>query len=197
MFGLIAIRRCNAARVTSSISRRGADRQLGRRHQVRVVGFSVAQKSAFGIKVTVVGGPVRTDWARRSLRVPHPSCLCRDHHASKAAERTGGHQPGDPRRAAEAIITVVDSSSRRSSHAGCPRAKMRASSLRSPLNSIDGKRWRSAPRQAIAGCDGADFRKGPARKICRPPARSDGAMGERHDRWPANCTRVTLRSLRR
>ena len=81
-----------------------------------VVGFSESlskEVGAFGIKVTVVEpGPFRTDWAGRSLQSsPHPIDAYAEtvHARLKQLSASSGRQPGDPRRAAEAIITAVDS----------------------------------------------------------------------------------------
>lgn len=81
-----------------------------------VVGLSEAlskEVGALGIKVTVVEpGPFRTDWAGRSLQSSGQriDAYAKTVHArlDQVAEMSG-HQPGDPARAAEAIITVVDS----------------------------------------------------------------------------------------
>ncbi|KQS75573.1 short-chain dehydrogenase [Rhizobium sp. Leaf384] len=81
-----------------------------------VVGMSEAlskEVGALGIKVTVIEpGPFRTDWAGRSLQ----SATGRiDAYAKTVHERLdqvaelSGHQPGDPIRAAEAIIQAVES----------------------------------------------------------------------------------------
>lgn len=80
-----------------------------------VVGLSEAlskEVGALGIKVTVVEpGPFRTDWAGRSLQ----SAARIDAYAKTVHERLdqvaqdSGHQPGDPVRAAEAIVTAVGS----------------------------------------------------------------------------------------
>jgi NAD(P)-dependent dehydrogenase (short-subunit alcohol dehydrogenase family) len=66
-----------------------------------------------GIKVLIVEpGPFRTDWAGRSLKVPaHPIA---DYAQTAVARRQNiaggsGKQPGDPVRACEAIIKVVES----------------------------------------------------------------------------------------
>ncbi len=64
-----------------------------------------------GIKVTIVEpGPFRTDWAGRSLKVPKVPIA--DYADTAGARRDAIHgysgtQPGDPVRAAEAIITAV------------------------------------------------------------------------------------------
>jgi NAD(P)-dependent dehydrogenase (short-subunit alcohol dehydrogenase family) len=66
-----------------------------------------------GIKVTVVEpGPFRTDFAGRSLQMPQTEIA--DYAATAGARRQqiasySGQQPGDPVRAAQAIITVVQS----------------------------------------------------------------------------------------
>ena len=80
-----------------------------------VVGLSEAlskEVGALGIKVTVVEpGPFRTDWAGRSLQ----SADRIDAYAETVHQRLdqvaaySGHQPGDPVRAAEAIVAVVNS----------------------------------------------------------------------------------------
>ncbi len=68
---------------------------------------------ALGIRVTVVEpGPFRTDWAGRSLRqTHHPIAAYAATSGARRAEIAGrsGKQPGDPVRAAEAIIKVVES----------------------------------------------------------------------------------------
>ncbi len=81
-----------------------------------VVGFSESlskEVGAFGIKVTVVEpGPFRTDWAGRSLQSsPHPidAYVETVHARLKQLHAISGHQPGDPARAADAIIEVVES----------------------------------------------------------------------------------------
>jgi NAD(P)-dependent dehydrogenase (short-subunit alcohol dehydrogenase family) len=66
----------------------------------------------FGIKVIIVEpGPFRTDWAGRSLKTPKKPI---DAYAETAIGRRrqiqsySGNQPGDPMRAAEAIIDTVE-----------------------------------------------------------------------------------------
>lgn len=74
---------------------------------------ALAKETApLGIKVTIVEpGPFRTDWAGRSLRTPKAAIA---DYAVTAGERRAairaysGTQPGDPARAAEAIIRAVD-----------------------------------------------------------------------------------------
>jgi len=75
---------------------------------------ALAKEAApLGIKVTVVEpGPFRTDWAGRSLRTP--AVAIEDYAATAGARRAAirsysGTQPGDPVRAAEAIIAAVES----------------------------------------------------------------------------------------
>jgi len=65
----------------------------------------------FGIKVTIVEpGPFRTDWAGRSLRTPATGIEAYAETAiarRKAIQDYSGSQPGDPVRAASAIIQAV------------------------------------------------------------------------------------------
>ncbi|WP_233885960.1 oxidoreductase [Paraburkholderia flagellata] len=80
-----------------------------------VEGFSdslLAEVGPLGIKVTCVEpGPFRTDWAGRSL-VQTPSRI--DDYAETAGARMkrtaegSGHQPGDPVRAAQAMIRITE-----------------------------------------------------------------------------------------
>jgi NAD(P)-dependent dehydrogenase (short-subunit alcohol dehydrogenase family) len=67
-----------------------------------------------GIRVTAIEpGPFRTDWAGRSLRhAKHPITEYADTAGARLAQITGrsGKQAGDPVRAADAIIKVVESS---------------------------------------------------------------------------------------
>jgi NAD(P)-dependent dehydrogenase (short-subunit alcohol dehydrogenase family) len=82
-----------------------------------VEGFSeglAKEVEPLGIKVTIVEpGPFRTDWAGRSLKqTRHP---IEDYAKTSSARRQGiasgsGKQPGDPVRAAEAMIKAVESS---------------------------------------------------------------------------------------
>jgi len=103
-----------------------------------VVGLSEAlaqEVGPLGIKVTVVEpGPFRTDWGGRSLQ---SSATRIDAYADTVHKRLdmiaqySGHQPGDPVRAADAIITAVESD-------------------KPPLNLILGKFGLDAVRQKIA-----------------------------------------------
>ncbi|WP_321946253.1 oxidoreductase [Paraburkholderia sp. J10-1] len=80
-----------------------------------VEGFSdslLAEAGPLGIKVTCVEpGPFRTDWAGRSL-VQTPNRI--DDYAETAGARMkrtaegSGHQPGDPVRAAQAMIRITE-----------------------------------------------------------------------------------------
>jgi NAD(P)-dependent dehydrogenase (short-subunit alcohol dehydrogenase family) len=77
------------------------------------LGEALARETAeLGIKVTTVEpGPFRTDWAGRSLKQTRQSI---DAYASIAGKRraqvagSSGQQPGDPARAALAIIAAVE-----------------------------------------------------------------------------------------
>jgi NAD(P)-dependent dehydrogenase (short-subunit alcohol dehydrogenase family) len=66
-----------------------------------------------GIRVTAIEpGPFRTDWAGRSLKqAEYPIAAYADTAAARRAQITGysGKQAGDPVRAADAIIKVVES----------------------------------------------------------------------------------------
>ena len=111
----------------------------------------------FGIKVLIVEpGPFRTDWAGRSLKSPKQPI---EAYAESAVARRNavraynGTQPGDPVRAAEAIVAMVES-------ADTP--------LRLPLGSIafDGvtakiETMRGEIAAVEATARGADFPKEP------------------------------------
>ena len=81
-----------------------------------VVGFSEAlskEVTPLGLKVTIIEpGPFRTDWAGRSMKTSEhliDAYAETVHCRFKQFTEFTGKQPGDPRRAAEAIITAVDS----------------------------------------------------------------------------------------
>ena len=66
----------------------------------------------FGIKVLIVEpGPFRTDWAGRSLKTPKRPIVAYEETAIARRRQIRGYsgdQPGDPLRAAEAIIATVE-----------------------------------------------------------------------------------------
>jgi NAD(P)-dependent dehydrogenase (short-subunit alcohol dehydrogenase family) len=66
----------------------------------------------FGVKVLIVEpGPFRTDWAGRSLKTPsHPIDAYAETAIARRRQTQGysGSQPGDPVRAAEAIVATVE-----------------------------------------------------------------------------------------
>ncbi|ART93739.1 short-subunit dehydrogenase [Zymomonas mobilis] len=81
-----------------------------------VVGLSESlskEVGALGIKVTAVEpGPFRTDWAGRSLQASKHIISAYEetvHVRLRQVSEASGHQLGDPRRAAEAMVAVVDS----------------------------------------------------------------------------------------
>ena len=84
------------------------------KYAVEGLSESLAQEVApLGIKVTIVEpGPFRTDWAGRSIKQSATRIADYDQTAGERREQTearSGNQPGDPVRAAEAIIAVVQS----------------------------------------------------------------------------------------
>ena len=65
----------------------------------------------FGIKVTIVEpGPFRTKWGHDNARFATPLPDYVDKYGNQEEQRaaTSGGEPGDPRSAAEALLTVVD-----------------------------------------------------------------------------------------
>ena len=80
-----------------------------------VEGFSdslAAEVAALGIKVTCIEpGPFRTEWAGRSLRQDAPKIGDYADTAQRMAAMAGysGKQPGNPAKAAEAMIAVYES----------------------------------------------------------------------------------------
>lgn len=128
LFGLIALTKAvlpgmrarrsghivNIASVGGLVGNPGSGYYAGTKFAL--VGLSEAlskEVAPLGIKVTVVEpGPFRTDWAGRSLQSsPNPIDDYADtvHARLKQVSGYSGKQPGDPVRAAEAIITAVDS----------------------------------------------------------------------------------------
>jgi NAD(P)-dependent dehydrogenase (short-subunit alcohol dehydrogenase family) len=67
--------------------------------------------AGLGIRVTLVEpGPFRTDWAGRSLRVDPPGAAYAQSVGARVAQMqsNSGRQAGDPARAADAILQLVD-----------------------------------------------------------------------------------------
>ncbi len=91
----------------------GSGYYAGTKFAVEGLSESLSKEVApFGIKVLIVEpGPFRTDWGGRSLKVPKRAM---EAYAETAIARRNqirsysGTQPGDPVRAAEAIIATVD-----------------------------------------------------------------------------------------
>ena len=83
------------------------------KHAVEGLSDSLSREVApLGIKVTCVEpGPFRTDWAGRSLKQTRPSIADYQNTVGARLELTAnysGKQPGDPVRAAESIIKIVE-----------------------------------------------------------------------------------------
>jgi len=83
------------------------------KHAVEGLSDALAKEVApLGIKVTCVEpGPFRTDWAGRSLQQRRPTISDYQDTVGARLETTAnysGQQPGDPVRAAQAIITAVE-----------------------------------------------------------------------------------------
>lgn len=81
-----------------------------------VIGISEAlskEMAPLGVKVTaVLPGPFRTEWQGPSLQTSHHQIVAYDdtvHKRIKQLAATDGQQPGDPRRAGEAILAAADS----------------------------------------------------------------------------------------
>jgi NAD(P)-dependent dehydrogenase (short-subunit alcohol dehydrogenase family) len=115
--GMRARRRGNVLNITSQagfVGYPGSGYYAATKHAVE--GFSdalAAEGGPLGIKVTCVApGPFRTDWAGRSLKQT-PSRIA--DYAETAGARMNstagysGQQPGDPVRAGEAMIRIVES----------------------------------------------------------------------------------------
>jgi NAD(P)-dependent dehydrogenase (short-subunit alcohol dehydrogenase family) len=114
-----------------------------------VNGFSEAlskEVGPLGIKITVVEpGPFRTDWAGRSLQSSAHDIAAYDdtvHARLRQLSAYSGKQPGDPRRAAQAIITAVDSEHPPLNLVlGAPGLKMVRQKLAALVEELD--RWES------------------------------------------------------
>ncbi|MEX1826855.1 oxidoreductase [Luteibacter sp. CQ10] len=82
------------------------------KHALQAVTDALVQEvGPLGIHVTAIQpGPFRTDWAGRSME--HADNRIADYEGSagamrKALEQRNGRQPGDPSRAADAIVAIV------------------------------------------------------------------------------------------
>jgi NAD(P)-dependent dehydrogenase (short-subunit alcohol dehydrogenase family) len=104
----------NISSVGGLVGNPGSGYYAGTKFAVEGVSEALSREVApLGLKVTLVEpGPFRTDWAGRSLQLPErfidayaPTVGAR----RKQLTELSGHQPGDPVRAADAIIAVVDS----------------------------------------------------------------------------------------
>jgi NAD(P)-dependent dehydrogenase (short-subunit alcohol dehydrogenase family) len=103
----------NISSVAGFIGFPGSGYYAASKHAVEGWSDALAAEGApLGIKVTCVEpGPFRTDWAGRSLKQTRSQIA---DYAETAAARMGatagysGQQPGDPRRAAEAIIAITE-----------------------------------------------------------------------------------------
>jgi short-subunit dehydrogenase len=103
-------------------------------------GFSEAlaqEVSAFGIHVTIVEpGPFRTDWAGPSLVTPARQIDAYADTAHKTIATLNGYsgqQPGDPDKAAQAMIAVVDS---KNPPLRLPLGEMALGRIRNKLKSV-------------------------------------------------------------
>jgi NAD(P)-dependent dehydrogenase (short-subunit alcohol dehydrogenase family) len=115
--GMRERRRGHIINITSQagfVGLEGSGYYAATKHAVEGLSDALGREVApLGIKVTCVEpGPFRTDWAGRSLRQTRPAIA--DYQATVGArlERTAGfsgRQPGDPARAAEAMIAIVES----------------------------------------------------------------------------------------
>ncbi|SFG27483.1 NADP-dependent 3-hydroxy acid dehydrogenase YdfG [Novosphingobium sp. CF614] len=83
------------------------------KYALECIGQTLAQEVApFGIKVTnVAPGGFRTGFAATGLRIARRSIADYDgvaHHAGRSLTENAGREPGDPARAAAAILTALD-----------------------------------------------------------------------------------------
>lgn len=104
----------NITSVAGFIGYPGSGYYAASKHAVE--GFSdslAAEVQPLGIKVTCVApGPFRTDWAGRSLKQTKSKIADYAETAGARMARTAeysGQQPGDPARAAEAMIKITES----------------------------------------------------------------------------------------
>jgi NAD(P)-dependent dehydrogenase (short-subunit alcohol dehydrogenase family) len=127
VFGLFAVTRAalpgmrarrrghviNISSVAGFIGFPGSGYYAASKHAVEGWSDSLAAEAGpLGIKVTCVEpGPFRTDWAGRSLRqTPNriPDYAATAGARLEATARNSGSQPGDPARAAEAMIKITE-----------------------------------------------------------------------------------------
>jgi NAD(P)-dependent dehydrogenase (short-subunit alcohol dehydrogenase family) len=114
--GMRARRRGHIVNISSQagfIGFEGSGYYAATKHAVEGLSDSLSREVApLGIKVTCVEpGPFRTDWAGRSLQQRRPTIA--DYQGTVGARlastaNISGKQPGDPVRAVEAIIKVVE-----------------------------------------------------------------------------------------
>ena len=104
----------NITSVAGFIGYPGSGYYAASKHAVE--GFSdslAAEVQPLGIKVTCVApGPFRTDWAGRSLKQTKSKIADYAETAAARMARTAGYsgqQPGDPARAAEAMVKITES----------------------------------------------------------------------------------------
>jgi len=114
--GMRARRRGHIVNISSQagfIGYEGSGYYAATKHAVEGLSDSLSREVApLGIKVTCVEpGPFRTDWAGRSLQQRRPTIADYQDTVGTRLETTAnysGQQPGDPVRAAEAIIRAVE-----------------------------------------------------------------------------------------
>jgi NAD(P)-dependent dehydrogenase (short-subunit alcohol dehydrogenase family) len=115
--GMRKRRRGHIINITSQaglIGLEGSGYYAASKHAVEGLSDSLSREvGPLGIKVTCIEpGPFRTDWAGRSLRQTRPAIADYEATAGARLARTSdisGRQPGDPARAAQAMITITQS----------------------------------------------------------------------------------------
>jgi NAD(P)-dependent dehydrogenase (short-subunit alcohol dehydrogenase family) len=114
--GMRARRRGHIVNISSQagfVGYEGSGYYAATKHAVEGLSDSLSREVApLGIKVTCVEpGPFRTDWAGRSLKQRRPAIADYQGTVGARLETTAsysGRQPGDPVRAAEAIVKAVE-----------------------------------------------------------------------------------------
>lgn len=114
--GMRARRRGHIINLSSQagfIGLEGSGYYAATKHAVEGLSDSLSREVApLGIKVTCVEpGPFRTDWAGRSLKQTRPSIADYQNTVGARLELTAnysGKQPGNPIRAAEAMVRIVE-----------------------------------------------------------------------------------------